>query len=173
MERVRMGKSTKRTKPKHERQEDISTVDLKGDAIEVVGDYSRFIALEEDPLRVEDANGVDLEKAKPDWHFAWVRNGQDGRASQINMRKMQGYEIVTDSDVIAPAQDPDERKKRGGQIVINELTLMRCPMKLHRQREEYFRQENERRMAGLKRELDREVGGDAYGEVEIRQGGYA
>jgi hypothetical protein len=86
---------------------------------------------------------------------------------------MQGYEIVTDSDIVAPAQDPEERKKEGGKIVINELTLMKCPMKLHRQREEYFKKENERRMAGLKRELNREVGGDAYGEVEIRQGGYA
>ena len=172
MERVRMGRTTKRTKPKQEPRDDINTAELKGDNVEVVDDYSRFIALEEDPLKVEDADGVDPEKSKPDWHFAWIRNGKDGRSSQINMRKMQGYEIVTDSDIVAPAQDPDERKKEGGKIVINELTLMKCPMKLHRQREEYFKKENERRMAGLKRELNREVGGDAYGEVEIRQGGF-
>jgi hypothetical protein len=77
MERVIMGKTTKKTKSKQEPKDDINTAELKGDNVEVVDDYSRFIALEEDPLKVEDADGVDLEESKPDWHFAWIRNGKE------------------------------------------------------------------------------------------------
>lgn len=163
---------TTEVEPQAEPQDSPHTAELKGDNIEVEDDYSQFIALEEDPLLVT-LNGVNIESLKDqEWHYAWVRNGKDGRASQINMRQMQGFELVKgDDEVVVPAQDEKARKK-SNKVVINELTLMKCPMKLQRQREEYFRQENEKRMAGMKRELNREVDGDAYGEIDVRHGGY-
>lgn len=158
--------------PKPEAPPAPDTVELKGDNVENVVDYTHLLKVQEDAQRITHKDGRPAKEAFPDWHYAWVKNGADGRPDKINIRLTQLYVVVTnktDPDLIVPAVGAASQKKNGGKFVYNELTLMKLPMEYKKQRDTYLKEENKRRMAAIEKDYDSAVEG-AYGEVNTRRG---
>jgi hypothetical protein len=167
--------------------EQADTVVLEGEKVEDVIDYTNVLKLQEDKHRITDKNGKSAnsplwkrdpktgeryKKAFPDWHYAWVRNGKDGRTSQIGQRQMEKYIIVTpqtDPDLVVPALS--DTVKKNGRYETEELTLMKLRMEYKLQRDAFFKAKNDARVAEIKRDLNQKIGGDVYGEVEINERG--
>ena len=100
---------------------ELEYVTLDGKKIAVRHDFTRRLKLDQSPLLLVDKRGIDIREAhKNVWRYAWFDD------DDLRRKLMEGYSIVTDPDVRAPAQNEADRE-REGKIVVRELTACRIP----------------------------------------------
>jgi len=166
---------------------DQSTAEIEGDNVVEIEDYTDVIALEEAPHLIFDENGVKVTEhplqrngewiespISKDWHFEWVANDKHPKGSRVEQKRMQHYDFVTanmEPKVKVPSVSAESVKRNSGKFVVDDLTLMRCPMKVWKMRQGYFQELNHNRMRAIKRDLEEIYpDGDFYGEVKVSRG---
>ena len=90
--------------------EPTDTVELAGNAIEVVDDWSHLVGLSEGPTLLLDKDNRDVRRSKPEWHFAWFTEKDADKWEMYGFKKVH---LQFGDEIRAAGQSQKRREDNG------------------------------------------------------------